>query len=112
MSGYFFGFVSAAIYSIVMYAAWAISQPMVALAAPSEFVLFALVSICLSFALVPITLSRAGNPGVVLATRLRPGRLLAISPTALSGAFVMGGVVGAFFGMGAGGQSAIRFQRR
>lgn len=89
-----------AIYSIVMYAAWAISQPMVALAAPSGFVLFALVSICLSFALVPITLSRAGNPGVVLATRVGLGRLLAISPTALAGAFVMGAVVGAFFGMG------------
>ena len=89
-----------AIYSIVMYTAWAISQPMVALAAPSGFVLFALVSICLSFALVPITLSRAGVPGVVLATRVGLARLLAISPTALAGAFVMGAVVGAFFGMG------------
>lgn len=89
-----------AIYSIVMYTAWAASQPMVALAAPSEFVLFALVSICLSFALVPIALSRAGNPGVVLATRVGLGRLLAISPTALAGAFVMGAVVGAFFSMG------------
>ncbi|WP_397540962.1 MFS transporter [Salipiger aestuarii] len=89
-----------AIYSIVMYGAWAISQPMVALAAPSGFVLFAVVSICLSFALVPITLSRAGNPGVVLATRVGLRRLLAISQTALAGAFVMGAVVGAFFGMG------------
>ncbi|WCR09676.1 MFS transporter [Paracoccus stylophorae] len=89
-----------AIYSIVMYAAWAISQPMVALAPVSGFVLFALVSICLSLALVPITLSRAGDPGVVLATRVGLRRLLAISPTALSGAFVMGVAVGAFFGMG------------
>lgn len=89
-----------AIYSIVMYAAWAVSQPMVALAPASEFVLFAVVSICLSLALVPITLSRAGDPGVVLATRVGIRRLLAISPMALTGAFVMGVAVGAFFGMG------------
>ncbi len=89
-----------AIYSIVMYASWAISQPMVALAPVSGFVLFAVVSICLSLSLVPITLSRAGDPGVVLATRVGIRRLLAISPMALSGAFVMGVSVGAFFGMG------------
>ncbi|MGR3381907.1 MFS transporter [Roseovarius indicus] len=88
-----------AIYSIVMYAAWAISQPMVALAPVSGFVLFALVSICLSLALVPITLSRAGNPGVVLATRVGLARLFAISPTALAGAFILGAAVAAFFGM-------------
>ena len=88
-----------AIYSIVMYAAWAVSQPMVALAPVSDFVLFALVSICLSLALVPITLSRAGDPGVVLATRFGLARLFAISPTALAGAFVLGAAVAAFFGM-------------
>ncbi|RKF13532.1 MFS transporter [Roseovarius spongiae] len=89
-----------AIYSIVMYAAWAVSQPMVGLAPVSGFALFAVVSICLSLALVPITLSRAGDPGVVLATRVGIRRLLAISPMALTGAFVMGMAVGAFFGMG------------
>lgn len=88
-----------AIYSIVMYAAWAISQPMVGLAPPSGFVLFAVVSICLSLALVPITLSRAGGPGVVLATRVGLRRLLAISPVALAGTFTMGAVVGAYFSM-------------
>ncbi len=88
-----------AIYSIVMYAAWAVSQPMVALAPVSGFVLFALVSICLSLALVPITLSRAGDPGVVLATRVGLARLFAISPTALAGAFILGAAVAAFFGM-------------
>lgn len=89
-----------AIYSIVMYAAWAVGQPMVGLAPVSGFVLFAVVSICLSLALVPIALSRAGDPGVVLATRVGVRRLLAISPTALSGAFAIGMTVGAFFGMG------------
>ncbi len=88
-----------AVYSIVMYAAWAISQPMVALAPPSSFVLFAVVSICLSLALVPIALSRAGGPGVVLATRVGLGRLMAISQVALAGAFTMGAVVGAYFSM-------------
>jgi len=82
-----------------MYAAWAISQPMLALASPSGFVLFAVVSICLSLALLPVTLSRAGGPGIVLATRVGLGRLLAISPVALAGTFTMGAVVGAYFSM-------------
>lgn len=88
-----------AIYSIVMYAAWAISQPMVALASASDFTLFAVVSICLSLALVPITLSRVGGPGVVLATRVGLRHLLAISPVALAGTFTMGAVIGAYFSM-------------
>lgn len=88
-----------AIYSIVMYAAWAISQPMVALAPPAGFVLFAVVSISLSLALVPIALSRAGGPGVVLATRVGLGHLMAISPVALAGTLTMGAVVGAYFSM-------------
>lgn len=88
-----------AIYSVVMYAAWAISQPIIALADPSGFVLFAVVSIFLSLALMPITLSNAGGPGVVVATRVGIGQMVAISPVALAGAFTMGGVVGAFFSM-------------
>ncbi|SEM25645.1 Major Facilitator Superfamily protein [Roseovarius azorensis] len=99
-----------AIYSIVMYAAWAASQPMVGLAPTSGFVLFAVVSICLSLALVPITLSRAGEPGVVLATRLGLRRLFAISPTALAGAFVMGASIAAFFGMGPVASQQVGFQ--
>jgi len=98
-----------AIYSIVMYAAWAVSQPMVALAPVSDFVLFALVSICLSLALVPITLSRAGDLGVVLATRFGLARLFAISPTALAGAFVLGAAVAAFFGMAPVGSQQVGF---
>ncbi|MGV0876502.1 MFS transporter [Martelella sp. FLE1502] len=96
-----------AVYMVVIYSAWALSQPLVAIASPKGFVLFALVSICLSLSLVPITLSRTGDPGVVSAKRLGLVRLIAISPTALVGSFVLGAVVAAFFGMGpVVGQSA------
>ncbi|MCZ7675037.1 MAG: hypothetical protein M5U35_02860 [Roseovarius sp.] len=85
---------------------------MLALASPSGFVLFAVVSICLSLALLPVTLSRAGGPGIVLATRVGLGRLLAISPVALAGTFTMGAVVGAYFFDVALGQPCAGVRRR
>lgn len=88
-----------AIYGIVVYGAWAASQPLLSLSPPSGFVLFCLVSICLSLALVPITLMRAVGPGVVEAGRASIRRLFTISPVAIVGAFAIGLVTSAFFGM-------------
>lgn len=88
-----------ALYSLVYYAAWAGSQPLLNVAPVNGFVLFSLVSILFSLALVPITLTRAGIPGVVEADRARLRRLHAISPLGLAGAFALGLAVGAFWGM-------------
>jgi MFS family permease len=88
-----------ALYMIVMYGSWTASQLFLTLAPADGFVLFCLVSVCLSLALVPITLTEAGIPGVVAATRLKLGRLYALSPLALVGSFVLGLTVSAFFGM-------------
>lgn len=88
-----------AVYGVVVYGAWAASQPLLNLSAPSGFVLFCLVSICLSLALVPITLMRATAPGVVEVGRASMRRLFKISPVGIVGAFAVGLVTSAFFGM-------------
>ncbi len=88
-----------AIYGFVLYGAWAASQPLLQISPPSGFALFILVSICLSVALVPITLSRTGGPGVVEATRPKLQRLYQLSPLALMGVFIVGLSSSAFFGM-------------
>ena len=53
-----------ATYSVVLYAAWALSQPLLSVAPPSGFIRFCIVSICLSLALVPITLMGCRRPRV------------------------------------------------
>ncbi|WP_170294685.1 MFS transporter [Roseospira navarrensis] len=88
-----------AMYMIVFYAGWAASQPMLLMASPGGFVLFCLVSVCLSLSLVPITLSRAGVPGVVTADRPKLSQLYRISPFALFGSGLTGLAASAFFGM-------------
>lgn len=88
-----------ALYGIVFYAAWAAGQPLLNAAPVDGFALFAVVSIALSLALVPITLTQAGVPGVVEARRTSLSRLYAISPQGLVGAFALGLALGAFWGM-------------
>jgi MFS family permease len=88
-----------AAYGVIFYGAWAASQPLLNLAPASGFALFCLVSILLSLALVPITLTRAGVPGVVEADRARLARLFEISPLGLAGAFALGVAMSAYWGM-------------
>ncbi|RIA55055.1 MFS transporter [Dichotomicrobium thermohalophilum] len=88
------------IYGVVANVAWIVGQLMLNFSPPSSFVPFAVVSICLSLALVPVSLSRAGVPGVVSASRSRFTRLLEISPVGLVGTFFVALSMGAFWGMG------------
>ena len=89
-----------ATYAVVLYGATALSQPLLNLASPSGFVLFCVVSICLSLALVPITLMRAGGPGYIGAERQGLARLYETSPVAVVGAVMIGFALGAVWGMG------------
>lgn len=89
-----------ALYNIVISAAWIASQPLLNVAAPSGFLLFCIVSIFLSLALVPITVSRVGGPAVVATERCKLNRLYAISPIGVVGAFMVGLWSSAFWGMG------------
>lgn len=89
-----------AVYNIILVGAWVVSQPLLTLAPADDFVLFAITSICLSLALVPVTLSRAGGPGVVAAQRMPLSQLFHLSPLGLLGALGVGMVMSAFWGMG------------
>lgn len=89
-----------AIYSIVFFAAWSASQFLLNIAPPSGFVLFCLVSILLSVALVPVTISQATVPGAVITGKLGLRRLYHISPLGLIGVMISGLCMSAFFGMG------------
>jgi MFS family permease len=89
-----------AIYGMVLLGSFAGGQSLLNLAPPSRFSLFCLVSILLSLALVPITLTRATIPGSVSASRLGLRRLYEISPLSIAGVFVVGLWMSAFVGMG------------
>ncbi|MFP4388814.1 MAG: MFS transporter [Desulfococcaceae bacterium] len=90
-----------ALYSIVFFAAWSASQLLLTLAPPSGFALFCLVSILLSVALVPVTVSQATVPGIGEApVKLRLKQLYDISPMGLAGVIAAGLGMSAFFGMG------------
>lgn len=65
------------------------------------FTPFALVSILLSLALVPVALTRVAEPPPVAAPRPALRRLLAVAPVGFVGAVASGLLNGAFFGMGA-----------
>jgi len=84
-----------ALYNVVLSAGWIVSQPLLTVADPAGFVLFCIVSICRSLALVPITLTRAGVPGFVQASRAGLGRLYRLSPMGLAGVLASGLVTGA-----------------
>lgn len=62
---------------------------------------FALTTIMLALALVPVALTRIKQPEVVAPHGLRLWRLFRISPLGVAGAFVTGIANSAFFGMGA-----------
>lgn len=89
------------LYVMTAYASMAGGQLLLNVADPGTYVLFALVSILISFALVPILLTATGQPAAHDAERFGVRRLLELSPLATVGALLAGMGRGAFFGMGA-----------
>lgn len=90
-----------AIYMIVNYSAAGSGQFLLPLADPGEFVLFSVVSIGFSLALLPLLLTQAPSPTPVRLERMALGRLYRISPLGLTGAFCAGLAGPAFHGLGA-----------
>lgn len=66
---------------------------------PAGFTLFALMAILLSLAALPVTLTRATQPAPLLAVRLRPRFLYALSPAGFVSIFGIGLANGAFWGL-------------
>ncbi len=89
-----------ATYGLVFWGSSAASQILLNVAEPSSFVLFCLVSILVSVALVPITLAPTRAPATLLAARMKLRRLHAISPVGVLGVLVSGLCIGGVWSMG------------
>lgn len=88
-----------AVYRVTDFTALMCGQLMLTLADPIGFVLFALVSILISLALVPVALSTASAPQPSTNTRLRVGKLWRAAPVAAAGSLVIGITGGAFWAL-------------
>ncbi|MCH8684908.1 MFS transporter [Pedomonas mirosovicensis] len=64
---------------------------------PSRFEALAISSILVSFAAVPIALTRSAQPAPLVAVRLRPRYLFKLSPAGFVGSFLIGMAHGAFW---------------
>lgn len=89
-----------AVYGTVVSAAWALSQGLLNLAPAASFVLFAVVSILMSVALVPISLARVSTPVVVETSRMGIRRLYRVSPSGVVGVAALGFCMSSFIGLG------------
>ena len=75
-------------------------QLLLLLAAPKNFVLFAIVSILISLSLVPVTLTSAMAPAPIRAARLHFRRLFDLAPLGVVGCFSVGMANSAVWGLG------------
>ena len=89
-----------AAYMVVTLLALTFGQALITYADPAAFTLFAIASLLMSLALVPIALTSIAQPTPVTTPRLGLRFLYATSPAAVAGALASGMVIGAFWGMG------------
>ena len=90
-----------AVYRIVDLSAGTLGQAMLAFADPAAFSLFALVSILISVALVPVALTTTAQPKPIASAKLDLKKLFRISPLAAFGCLCVGAANGAFWAVGA-----------
>ncbi len=89
------------IYRVTDLTAGTLGQAMLAAADPTKFVLFAIVSILISLALVPVALTNSAQPRPIASAKLDLGKLFRISPLAAVGCLCVGAANGAFWAVGA-----------
>ena len=83
------------IYVVIVAASIVLGQVAVAFGSVGDFMLFAIASIIVSFAVVPVALTGSAQPAPITLVRLRPARLYAGSPAAFVSILTVGLVVGA-----------------
>ncbi|MBO6782329.1 MAG: MFS transporter [Alphaproteobacteria bacterium] len=88
-----------AVYMIVNLGSIAAAQQLLNLADPAGFILFVLSSVLISLALVPVALTTSAAPAPVPTGRMGLGELYLVSPLAVVGAFAIGLVNGAMWGL-------------
>jgi MFS family permease len=89
------------VYMTISFLALALGQGLIYFARPETYQLFAIVSVLISFSLVPLTISKSKQPDNILAEAFSFHRLYTISPLATIGSFASGIATGAFWGLGA-----------
>jgi len=87
------------LYTIINLTVITLGQLMLPLGNPSDLPLFSVVSILISLAAVPVTLSRAAAPAPVQVVRIRPLHIYSVSPVGFVGCFTVGLVNGAFWSL-------------
>ncbi|MEX1201338.1 MAG: MFS transporter [Methylophaga sp.] len=88
-----------ALYMVVNLGALAAAQQLLRLESPESYVLFALVSILISWALLPLALTRRSQPTITARPKSSLKSLLSFAPLAVAGAFLSGMAMGAFWSM-------------
>ncbi|MEL7487628.1 MAG: MFS transporter, partial [Pseudomonadota bacterium] len=89
-----------AAYRIIDLSALTAGQALLAVADPASFVLFSIISIIISLALIPVALTNAATPQPITKAQLDLGKMLAASPVAAAACFSAGAANGAFWAIG------------
>jgi len=89
-----------AIYLVINLTVITLGQMMLTVVHPQGFSLFALASILVSVAAVPVALSAAPAPAPIQSIQIRPLRVFRISPVGFVGCFAVGVANGAFWALG------------
>ena len=87
------------IYTIINLTVITVGQMMLMLDDPTDFPLFALSSILLSVAAVPVAMTAASAPSPIATTTVRFVHLYKLSPVGMFGCFAVGLANGAFWGL-------------
>lgn len=88
------------VYTMIVLSVTVVGQMMLMLGDPAQFPLFALTSILISLAAVPVALTAARPPARLMGSKLRPTKLYSKSPVGVVGAFLAGVATGAFWSLG------------
>jgi MFS family permease len=89
------------IYIMVNYAALALGQFLVTQASPTSFTLFAVATMAMAIASIPLALTRQQQPAPVALVRFRPQLVYRAAPVGLIGVFGSGLANGAYWSLGA-----------
>jgi MFS family permease len=89
------------VYRITDLTAATAGQMLLAIGDPAQFTLFAIVSILISLALVPVAMTTSAAPRPISNATLNLKKILRISPLAAAGCFAVGAANGAFWAIGA-----------
>ncbi|SDL81786.1 Predicted arabinose efflux permease, MFS family [Franzmannia pantelleriensis] len=88
-----------AVYMVVNLGALAAAQQLLRLSSPEGFLLFALIAILISWALLPITMTRRVQPSISERPKSSLRALLGFAPLAVASATLSGLAMGAFWSM-------------